>query len=470
MIPVYYLLIFLLLLVAGPFLLLQKKARAGLSQKFGVIPDSIRVARESIKHGIWIHSVSVGEFNAVRPLIEKLHETLPALPIAVSTTTLTGQTLAQERVGRFARVFYFPFDLPFATRAWLRALNPALVVIAETELWPGFLSECRKLGIKAISVNGRMSPRSFRSYNRYKFFFGRALRNYSKLGAQSENEAVRYRTVGGAELPVVVTGNMKLDGLTSEGDTAVQDLKDKLNIAPNDFVIVAGSTHEGEERALIDAHKALVARYEQQPSELPHPRLIIAPRHPERFERVVDLVIASGFKPRRFSRKERFEDKGERDIFILDGLGQLAKYYSLATIAFVGGTIKPVGGHNLLEPYAYSVPAICGPHVHKTRDIANALLELDAIVMVKTPEELSQRLAQFQANREPAKALGRKGREWINENQGAVDRTLEMMLAVLGTTGSAETKLSESASKQSFQNKTSSETIHPRSELTAKHG
>jgi len=420
------------LLVAGPFLLTQKKARAGLSQKLGMVPDSIKVDSEKLKNGIWIHAVSVGEFNAVRPLVERLHERLPDLPIAVSTTTLTGQTLAQERVGRFARVFYFPFDLPFATQPWLDVLEPQMVVIAETELWPGFLGECRKRGIKTMCVNGRMSPKSSKSYERNKFFFGPALRRYTHIGVQSENEAARYKAVGGDALPVTVTGNIKLDGLSTEDDTIVGHLRGKVNVEPSDFVVVAGSTHEGEESALLAAQAKLLALFEEY-GNLPKPKLIIAPRHPERFARVKELVTASGFHPKLFSKDERFEHN--RDVYILDGLGQLAKYYSLATIGFVGGTIANVGGHNLLEPYAYSVPTICGPNIQKTRDIANALLELKAIVMVSNADELAAKLAEFQKNPEPAQALGKKGRIWINENQGAVERNLNLILETMGTTG-----------------------------------
>lgn len=444
----------------------MRKARAGLTQKFGVIPKAINLDSHNLKNGIWIHAVSVGEFSAVRPLIEKLHESHPEIPLLVSTTTLTGQTLAKERVGAYARVFYFPFDLPFATRSWLEKLRPALVVIAETELWPGFLSECRKLGIKTICVNGRMSPKSFRSYERYKLFFGSALRNYSKIGAQSDNEANRYRAVGGSELSITVTGNMKLDGLATEGDTDVEVLREKLKIEPSDFVVVAGSTHEGEESAVIAAHRRLLESYKcslQSSSPCGIPKLIIAPRHPERFERVVDLIVTEGFRCRRFSKSECFQDDGTDEIYLLDGLGQLAKYYSVATVAFVGGTIKPVGGHNLLEPYAYSVPTCCGPHVHKTRDIANALNELGALTMVKDSVQLTERLHEFYLDREPAKALGLRGREWINQNQGAVDRTLAMLLDLLATTDSAPQIQSRNANKIS-----AGENMHQR--MAAKHG
>ncbi len=430
MIVVYYLVFALVLVIAGPFLLLQKKARAGLFQKFGNIPSPIALDADKLKFGIWIHAVSVGEFNAVKPLIDRIHEEMPELPIVVSTTTLTGQTLAQERVGRFARVFYFPFDLPFATGKWLDALKPQMVVIAETELWPGFLTQCRQRGIKTLLANGRMSPKSFKSYNRFRFFFGNALRKYTQIAAQSESEAKRYRAVAGQNIPVVVTGNMKLDGLRTEGDTIVGHLRERVNVSEKDFVIVAGSTHDGEESALLAAHKQLLESFAAGLS-LPRPRLIIAPRHPERFEKVVELVAASGFQPKRFSKDEKFVD--DKDVYILDGLGQLARYYSLATVGFVGGTIKNVGGHNLLEPYAYSVPTICGPHVHKTRDIANALMDLECLVMVHTPQELTAKLCEFHRDQEPARILGKKGLDWINQNQGAVDRTMKLIIETLGS-------------------------------------
>lgn len=431
LIAVYYLVFFLVLVIAGPFLLFQKKARAGLSQKFGVIPQTIALDSDKLKHGIWIHAVSVGEFNAVKPLIERIHEEMPDLPIVVSTTTLTGQTLAQERVGRFARVFYFPFDLPFPTSNWLDMLQPQLVVIAETELWPGFLTQCRQRGIKTLLVNGRMSPKSFKSYNRFKFFFGNALRNYSKIAAQSDSEATRYRMVAGENIPVVVTGNIKIDGLRTEGDTIVGHLRETVNVSDNEFVVVAGSTHDGEESALLAAHKQLLENYAAHLNALPRPRLIIAPRHPERFQKVVDLVSASGFQPKRFSKNEKFID--DKDVYVLDGLGQLARYYSLATVGFVGGTIKNVGGHNLLEPYAYSVPTICGPHIHKTRDIANALLDIECLVLVQNPQELGAKLNEFHRNPESARSLGKIGLDWINQNQGAVDRTLNLIAESLGS-------------------------------------
>lgn len=179
LIALYYFCFFLVLTLAGPFLLLRKKARAGFWQKLGLVPREIR-SNSNLKGAVWFHAVSVGEFNAILPLIRAFHERFPLLPVVVSTTTYTGQALAQQNVAKFAQVIYFPYDLPTAA-AWLDALRPTMVVIAETEIWPGFARQCRKRGIKLLVVNGRMSPRSFKSYRRWRFFFGPVLRCFDEI-------------------------------------------------------------------------------------------------------------------------------------------------------------------------------------------------------------------------------------------------------------------------------------------------
>lgn len=431
MLAIYYICFALVLAVAGPFLLLQKKARAGLSQKFGFIPAALKAGWNRDKEGgIWIHAVSVGEFNAVRPLIERMNSGLKDTPIYVSTTTATGQALARERVGDIATVFYFPFDLPFATTTWLNFLKPKLVAIVETEIWPGFVEECRRAGIAIMTINGRMSPKSSKSYYRWRAIFGPVLRKLTRIGVQSEGERERYSAVGGDELPIVITGNIKLDGLSTIDDTARQELRNQINIADGDFVIVAGSTHEGEEAAMIDAFKVLINQHREKNAD--RPRLIVAPRHPERFDRAAELIEQNGFVVKRFSKQEKFSSTTQNEIYLLDGLGQLAKFYSLAGIAFVGGTLVPIGGHNLLEPYAYSVPTCCGPHVHKTRDIANALKEQSVLILTDDKQELSEKLAHYQLHQDSARALGKKGREWIDRNQGALERTFQMIVEVTG--------------------------------------
>ncbi len=431
MISVYYFFVFLVLALAGPFLLLQKKARAGLKEKFGLIPQIVKDRKN--EGCIWIHSVSVGEFNAVKPLIQELRIRYPGIPLAVSTTTLTGQTLAQQHLASEATVFYFPFDLPWATRPWLDTLKPRLVIIAETEIWPGFVTECKNLGVRIITVNGRMSPKSARGYKRWKFLFGPILRKLDHLAVQSDSEAARYRAVAGDDLPVTVTGNLKLDGIATANGADQESISKLINAGSNnEFVVVAGSTHEGEESALLNCHRKLLSDYKKNGGNGPLPRLVLAPRHPERFERVADIVREQSFVPKRYSMKEKLE--AENDVYILDGLGILSRVYSIASVAFVGGTIAKVGGHNLLEPYAYSVPTLCGPHVHKTKDTANALTELGALVLVADEDELCQRLKAFLLKPQTARELGNKGRQWITENQGAVGRTIIVIDSLMDDT------------------------------------
>ncbi|MBX9669126.1 MAG: 3-deoxy-D-manno-octulosonic acid transferase [Candidatus Obscuribacterales bacterium] len=445
MIWVYYLFVVLVLAVAGPFLLIQKKARAGLKEKFGLIPQSVK-ARNN-EGCIWIHAVSVGEFNAVKPLIRALRSRYPEQPIAVSTTTLTGQTLARQHLASDITVFYFPFDLPWATRSWLKILEPKLVIIAETEIWPGFVTECKSLGVKIITVNGRMSPKSARGYERWKFLFGPILRKLDHVAVQSENEAARYRSVGGEGLPVTITGNLKLDGIAT-ADGSDRDAMTKLvnNDSENEFLVVAGSTHEGEESALLKCQRQLLDDFKRRGEKGLRPRLILAPRHPERFERVVQIVEENGFKPKRYSSNEGLE--ADNDVYILDGLGILARLYSIANVAFVGGTIAKVGGHNLLEPYAYSVPTLCGPHVHKTRDIARALTEIGALVLIEDEDHLAERLKGFLLRPQTAQVLGNKGRQWINDNQGAVDKTIVVIDKLIDDNGKTPERLVKTGASQ----------------------
>ena len=451
MLFLYYVGFAITLAVAGPFLLLKRKARAGLWQKLGFIPPQQKgsSAAPALKQGgIWFHAVSVGEFNAVKPLIEKVHGEHPDIPLYVSTTTATGQALAQEKVGGFATVFYFPFDLPFATGAWLQALKPSLVAVVETELWPGFVDQCHKSGIKIMTVNGRMSPKSFRTYHRLRFFFKEALLKLDCLCVQSIGEQERFVSIAGTnDLRVVVTGNMKLDGLSTVSHTAARQLRNELNLNADDFVIVAGSTHEGEESAAIDAFAELSSLWRERGHQC-QPRLIIAPRHPERFQRACDIVQSKGFSAKRFSLNEKFER--DNDIYILDGLGQLMKYYSLASLAFVGGSLAPIGGHSLLEPYAYGVPAICGPHTYKTRDIARALNELGALSQVQTAPELTRKIEQFYLNPSSIKECGQKGKSWIEENQGAVARTLACVMQLYDTTSGASAGSTGSTTRESI--------------------
>ena len=421
MIWFYYTIFALVMALAGPFLLLQPKARIGLWQKFGIVPDAIASKIDTSRPAIWFHAVSVGEFNAIAPLLQSFRTEHPDFQIYVSTTTGTSQKLAKERVGDWATVFHFPFDLPWALRNWLNCIKPIAVVIAETELWPGFAHECSLRGIKSCIVNGRISPRSFKGYMRLRWLFQALLRQFAAVGVQSEQESLRYRTLGAKDSAVQVCGNMKFDGIKSLSATEQQVLRKKLNIGTTDLVIVGGSTHESEESALLEALAKLPA----------HCRLILAPRHPERFARVSQIVQNHGYRPRRYSADEQFERQG--DVYVLDTIGQLTNFYSLSSIAFVGGTIAKIGGHSLIEPFAYSTPVVCGPHTEKTRDVASALLQRNALLQVPDASALVETLKQLCDSESTRRRYGAAGREYLDQSQGAVQRTMNMLNSVLST-------------------------------------
>lgn len=415
MLAIYYFVLFFAGLFIGPLLLLRRKARAGLKQKLGIIPANFADFGERRPDAIWIHAVSVGEFNAVLPLLTELHVKYPEQAFVISTTTKTGQELARNKAGSFAEIIYFPFDVPWATCAWLERIAPKAVFIVETEIWPGFYSECAKRNIPIVIVNGRISPRSYNRYKKLRNLFGTALKSASLILCQSQQEAERYfdLTRGGTE--IVVTGNLKFDGLKAVSEVEQAALKERIGILPDDVVIVAGSTHEGEETALINAQKKLVAAGIQS-------KLILAPRHPERFERVSDLIAQNGFRTKRFTKNDSFESTN--DVYLLDTIGQLMRYYSGASIAFVGGTIAPIGGHNLVEPCVYSVPVVCGPHVFKTRDVAQSMAQQNAIKQASGEEQLVQFIVELARNAELRAEVGRNGAQWLNASHGAVQRAL----------------------------------------------
>lgn len=422
MIPAYYVLATTIATLASPLLLFKKKARAGVLQKLGFVPAGACY----LGGPVWFHTVSVGEFNATWPLIQEFHKTYPQIPIVVSTTTATGQQLAVSRASAFAEVVYFPYDLPWSPSNWLDKVCPRLVAIAETEIWPGFISECQKRMIPVVMVNGRMSPRSFKSYYRWRWFFGPLLKSLSAIGVQSQSESDRFKDVMGDNRNIHVLGNLKLDGQKSLSESRRQEIANITGISAENMVIVAGSTHEGEEAAVLEAYKGIIAANDNA-------RLIIAPRHPERFQRASEVIRGSGLRPKTFSANERLE--GSHDVYLLDAIGHLADFYSVATLAFVGGTLAPIGGHNLAEPYAFGAPVVCGPRVEKTKDVANALLERDAICMVKDADELKSKMLELASNAQLRSTMGDRGKQWLVDNQGAIARTMEMIGKFIGKAG-----------------------------------
>lgn len=438
----YYIGITLLLLVVWPVLIFSNKARFGVSQKLGFIPKAVRERlKASYGKPIWFHSVSVGEFNAAHPLIKAFHEKYPSQPLVVSTTTGTGQKLAQERVGDIAQVIYFPYDTYFSVKSWLDAINPALFVIVETEIWPGLISQCKDRGTPVVIVNGRISPRSFKSYKRIKPFFGRYIKMITRIGAQTNNEVERYSALTDGSVPIEVMGNLKCDGLQAKAPEEIAELRRSLEIGDDDLVFIAGSTHEGEEAAVLSAYTQLL---KQMPEKTI--RLVIAPRHPQRFDRAAELIRGAGLTVLRHSRAERF--KSDFDVYLIDSIGHLASFYGIASVAFVGGTIAPVGGHNVLEPYTYKVPVIAGPRLEKTRDFARLLQDRDALFVVKNANEMAQELKRLLSDADLRKEIGNRGNQLLLDSQGAVKKGLVLLEESLGMQNGTHQKASENSQSE----------------------
>ena len=393
-----------------------KKYREGLLQRLGrTCPFPQRQSRPII----WLHAVSVGEVLAVSRLVKTLDDALPNYFVAVSTTTRTGQALARERFGA-DRVFYCPLDLPWAVGAWLSALNPALFILAETEFWPNLLSACHRRHIPVAVVNARISDRSWPRYRRLRALWTPFLGPLAAVLAQSQVDADRMKAIGCNPAAVSVAGNLKFDvraAASSEATLLLQTLAGSLRF------LVAGSTLEGEEAALLEAWPRLLAAD-------PQLVLVLAPRHPERWPAVAQLLAQSGIRwTQRSTWKTKQPDRllpGQ--IVLLDTIGELASVYSLAAVAFVGGSLIPAGGHNPLEPAQFAVPIVMGPHYVNFRAITEDLLTHQAL-RITTKESLAATLIDLLGNTADATALGLRARQVFEQQSGATDRCV---LAIRG--------------------------------------
>ena len=427
----YSLLLACALLISLPWWLLQLlrlgKYRAGLAERFGFVPPRLR---EEIKPGcIWIHAVSVGEVLAVSRLIVDLQAVNPQTTIFVSTTTATAQKLARERFGA-KQVFFAPLDFGFAVRAYLDVLRPSLLILAETEFWPNLLHLSRQSGAAVAIVNARISDRSFPRYRRFRWFFSRVLSDVNLFLAQTEQDAARLQAIGAPASKVQVSGNLKFDVRNGVGSALQEQLR--RAIAKESAVIVCGSTTEGEEQILLEAFAKILSRH-------PSAVLVLAPRHPERFDSVAKLVSDSGIPLVRRSAWSTVEQAGagkdsyavQGAVFLLDTIGELASVYALAAVAFVGGSLLAgVGGHNILEPAQYGVPIVVGPNTFNFREIVR-IFEEGGGLHVATETNLKQELQRLLADPAERKQMGQRARELFLQNSGATARALDALESLL---------------------------------------
>ena len=382
---------------------------------------------------VWLHCVSVGETQAARPLVALLRERFPHLAVAVSTTTLTGQRVAREAFGASAAaVFYFPFDWAWSVRRALRSVNPAAVLLMETELWPRFLRECRARRVPVAVVNGRISQKSFRRYARLGPLIRTVLGDLTLAVMQTEEDAARARQLGLAAGRVRVSGNIKFDIDTPTAEPpATAELRSRFRLDGTRPLVVAASTHAPEESIIVEAFKRTRAAL---PDKLP--RLLVAPRHPERFAEVAALLDSSGLAWARRSYAAAPTD-ADCDAVLLDTIGELRAAYPLAELVFVGGSIAKTGGHNVLEPAAEAKCVVTGAHTFNFKEIVRRFRELDALVQLPDlPDEgaageLSRVMTELLTDDARRRDLGARARATLERNRGATERTVEFIAPLL---------------------------------------
>ncbi len=422
----FFLLYNLLLLLTIPFAgsyylrrLLKEDYRRGFSERLGYL-------RLEVRRPVWFHAVSVGEVNAVAPLIEEMRRRHPSQDLLLSTVTPTGRKVAEGLLAP-GQVFYLPFDLPWIVRRVVRSLRPRVVCLVETELWPNLIRTLEEEGIPVVLVNGRLSQRSFKRYMRLRPFFKAVLKGVTLLSVQTERDARRFISLGVEKEKVFVSGNLKYhQDIHRFREEEIGDLLSELGLKGTEKVIVAGSTHRGEESIIVEAFKRLKSRH-------PSARLILVPRHPDRAGEVEGLLEDTGLTSSRRGRDRGFCG---RDVLIVDTIGELKIFYALSHIAFVGGSLIRHGGQNLIEPAYFRKPVLFGPHVENFYAIASELLEAGGGVMVKDGEELYTKMDELLSNPSLCKRIGESAYRVVERGKGALERNLHLLEGVIDGTPS----------------------------------
>jgi 3-deoxy-D-manno-octulosonic-acid transferase len=368
---------------------------------------------------IWLHAVSLGEVSASAPLVRALRTRFPQARLVLTTATPTGRARARTLFAD-ADVRYVPYDTPGAVERFMRRIHPRLAVVMETELWPNLYEACRRQGVPLLLANARLSAKSVRRYRRLGALVRTLFSTRVTVAAQTEEDAGRFVSIGAAASQVCVAGNIKFDVDLGEA-VAARGRALRAGFGPTRPVWVAGSTHAGEDEQVLSAQRMLM-------TDRPDALLVLAPRHPERFESVAELLRR---RELRFARRSAAigaeSDMSGVQVFLLDAVGELASYYAAADVAFVGGSLVPIGGHNLLEPAALGVPVLTGPSHANARDVARLLLAQGAAVEVADAQSLAAILARLFADPAERGRIGAQGRKIVAANRGAVARVLALI-------------------------------------------
>lgn len=418
---VYSALLALVLLLASPYWFFEMwrhgKYRHGFLERLGFVPERILDSR---RRSIWIHAVSVGEVLAVSELVKRIQSQFEEHHIVVSTTTDTGQKLAAARFGQ-ENVFYLPFDFKYCVSRYLSALRPELIVIAETEFWPNLLRTAKRYQAYIAVINARISDRSFSGYRRWLWFFTRILQHVDLLLAQTQTDAERLRKIGAPPGRISVSGNLKFDVQPPFIPAIVGQLKSALRSSDARPVLVCGSTVDGEESLLLETFSDVLEAY-------PAAVMLLAPRHPERFEQVANLLEQA--KLEFWKRSEWNGEPLSGHILLIDSIGELASLYNLADLAFVVGSLVPRGGHSILEPAQYGVATLVGPHTENFRDIVE-LFRSQGAVRVVAPADLTGGVLELLGNERERQALGSRALEVLQSQRGATQFTFEKLRALV---------------------------------------
>lgn len=391
-----------------------------------------RVGTAGGRGAIWLHAVSVGEALAVERLIAQLKQRFPSRPVVLSVTTAAGRSVAERRITA-DRIFYFPLDFRFAARRALRALRPELVIIAETEIWPNFLLEAALARVPVMFINGRISGRSYTRYRMIRRMLRPTLRRVAAFMMQTATDAERVLYLGADPARVQVAGNLKFDLIPPEQPAFLARLRQQLEEAGIQKVLVAGSTMESEEEPVLGAYRQVLAQATAAKAQM----LVLAPRHPQRFERVAGLLEASGLP---WARRSQLEDGPlpAGGVLLLDTMGELASVYQVAATAFIGGSLAPHGGHNLLEPAYWGVPVVVGPHMENFAQIAEQFLSAGAALRAASGLELGHVWQALLADPERREAIGGAARRLLESQRGATGRALEAIAQQLAAGKKAE--------------------------------
>jgi 3-deoxy-D-manno-octulosonic-acid transferase len=424
MYSLYSVLVLAVAVIASPWFVYQalryKKYVGSFRQRMGYLPVSFNMDADE---SIWIHAVSVGEVLTARPLITDLKRRYPTLRMFLSTTTMAGQQLARRSVQDVDAVFYFPFDLGFVVRRTLNLVRPKLFIMMETEIWPNLLNECRRRGVKTAVVNGRLSARSFSRYRMVRGFMRRVLDHVDRFLVQSEESARRFIDLGADPARVVVTGSLKFDSLDLSQARSRDRVLRYFRVPSSRPVIVAGSTMKGEETAVLRAFRRVRAAS-------PNTLLVLAPRHPERFGEVEQLVRSEGWKTAR--RTDLAIDSEPRvDVVVLDTIGELASVYQIGTVVFVGGSLVTTGGHNVLEPAVFGKPIVFGPHMQNFAEIADAFVTNGAGVQLAGEQHLEESLLSLMSDPVRRARLGAAARALVEANRGAKEKSVTVLSDLL---------------------------------------